>query len=93
LALGGVDGAKGEIFVEVRAYSDPTVTVVGAKNLRNADGFLGKSDPYARLTGLTDKLANWGETVTVRDDMSPAWNSSFSVKLLAALPAGGQIVP
>jgi hypothetical protein len=93
LALGGVDGAKGEIFVEVRAYSDPTVTIVGAKNLRNTDGFMGKSDPFARLSGLSGASALWGETVTVRDDMSPAWNSSFSVKLLAALPAGGQIVP
>lgn len=94
VALGGEGNGKaatGEITVSVRAYVNPVITVVEGVKLRNADGFFGKSDPYARLTGLTGVSGNWGETATQRDTMSPTFNETFTVPVLSKFPMGGKL--
>lgn len=68
--------AKGTVTVSVRPYVNPTVTVVSASKLRNADGMFNKSDPFARVTGLLSRERNWGETDTVRDSLDPVFPSS-----------------
>ena len=55
------------------------VTVLSASNLRNADGMLGKSDPFVELTwrGLVV-----GRTATVNNDHSPSWtNETFALPM------------
>ena len=55
------------------------VTVLSASNLRNADGMLGKSDPFVELTwrGLVV-----GRTATVNNDHSPSWtNEQFALPM------------
>mmetsp|Transcript_34087 Transcript_34087/g.43978 ORF Transcript_34087/g.43978 Transcript_34087/m.43978 type:complete len:561 (+) Transcript_34087:41-1723(+) len=94
IALGGEENGKaatGEITINVRAYVDPVVTIVEGVKLRNADGFFGKSDPFARLSGLTGVSGNWGETATQRDTMSPTFNETFTVPLLTKFPMGGKL--
>ena len=49
---GNGHAAKGTITVLVRYYKEPTVTVLSGSKLRNADGYFGKSDPFAKLAGL-----------------------------------------
>lgn len=91
--LGGDSKAKGSITISVRPYRDVVVKVCSAVKLRNADGYFGKSDPYVRLLGLTGGSANWGETVTVRDNLNPEWNESFTIKCLERNPMGGMLMP
>ena len=48
--------------------------MVGASGLRNADRFMGKSDPYA--------VVHWngcrvGQTKIVKDDLNPRWKAEF----------------
>ncbi len=63
-----------------------------AAKLANADGFYGKSDPFCKLVGLTGASQNWGETVTVRDNLNPSWNQSYTLPVLAKLPLGGPLI-
>jgi hypothetical protein len=91
--LGGDAKAKGSVTISVRPYCDPIVKVSNAVKLRNADGFFGKSDPYVKLLGLTGGSANWGETTTQRDNLSPVWNESFTIKCLEQNPLGGKLMP
>jgi len=55
--------------------------------------FFGKSDPFVRLKGLVGDSYLWGGTETVRDTLSPTWNESFAIDLLAKMPMGGKLVP
>ena len=46
------------------------VTVLGAHDLRNADGLFGKSDPFVELTWRGTSV---GKTATVNNDHNPTW--------------------
>jgi hypothetical protein len=53
------------------------LTVIGAVNLRNADRFIGKSDPYA--------VVHWngcrvGQTKIVKDSLDPRWKAEFDLE-------------
>mmetsp|Transcript_911 Transcript_911/g.1246 ORF Transcript_911/g.1246 Transcript_911/m.1246 type:complete len:280 (-) Transcript_911:260-1099(-) len=49
------------------------MVVIGAKDIRNADGFMGKSDPYCEVTvgDITDK------TAVINNDLNPVWNDKM----------------
>jgi hypothetical protein len=61
--------------------------------LRNADGFFGKSDPYVKVMGLTGANVEWGATKTVRDNLNPTFNESFTIDLMNKYPLGGALKP
>ena len=93
VGLTGDAKAKGTLTVSARAYRAPRVKVCEGVRLRNSDGFFGKSDPYAKVMGLVAKGSNWGETVTVRDNLNPTWGEEFAVDLLGQMPLGGKLLP
>lgn len=79
--------AQGSITISARPYAQPSVTVLRAQNLRNAD-FSKKndvSDPYVRLSGLTDVKQKWGETRTTMDNLNPIWNETFEIPITVLL--------
>lgn len=41
--------AQGTLSLSLRGYRDVSLRVVKADKLRNADGFFGKSDSFARV--------------------------------------------
>ena len=55
----------------VRAGSAVVVNVLSAFDLRNADGMLGKSDPFVELTW---RGAVVGKTAVVNNDLNPTWS-------------------
>ena len=57
---------------EQREPAGPSVmvTVLGAHDLRNADGLFGKSDPFVELTWRGMSV---GKTATVNNDHNPSW--------------------
>lgn len=55
------------------------VSVLGARDLRNADGLLGKSDPFVVVKW---RGVDVGRTTTVPNDLNPTWaHESFVVPL------------
>lgn len=95
--LGGDAKAKGTLSVAVRRHVTSTVSVLSASKLRNADGFFGKSDPYARVKGLTAFRKEWGATATVQNNLSPTWGQTapndFIVDALGEMVLGGKLWP
>jgi Ca2+-dependent lipid-binding protein len=55
--------------------------------------FFGVSDPFVRLTGLVGASMIWAATTTKRDTLSPTWNETFGINLLAKMPMGGKLAP
>jgi len=53
----------------------------------------GISDPFVRLTGLVGTSMKWASTTTKRDTLSPTWNETFGIDLLAKMPMGGKLLP
>ena len=87
------DKAKGSLTISARPYRDSKIKIAGATKLRNADGFFGKSDPYAKLVGLQGASMVWGATKTIQNNLNPTWNEEFEVDLLAKMPMGGKLAP
>ena len=77
----------------MRPYFDPVVAVRRGVQLRNADGFFGKSDPFAKVLGVVGASANWGETKTIRDNLNPVWEEEFQLPILSKMPLGGKLIP
>ena len=50
------------------------VAVLGARYLRNADGLLGKSDPFVELRWRHAKV---GVTAVVKNDLNPTWVEEY----------------
>jgi Ca2+-dependent lipid-binding protein len=85
--------AKGTLTLSARYYKQSQLTIVSGSNLRNADGFFGKSDPFARVAGLISATHVWGETKTVRDNLNPTWGETYPLDLISLLPLGGKLLP
>ena len=60
------------------ATKDMRLRVIGCKDLKRADGFLGKSDPYAVVYWNGEKL---GTTKTIEDNLNPVWNEDFPITI------------
>ena len=60
------------------ATKDMRLRVIGCKGLKRADGFVGKSDPYAVVYWNEEKL---GTTKTVENDLNPTWNEDFPISV------------
>ena len=60
------------------ASKDMRLRVIGCKNLKRADGFMGKSDPYAVVYWNGEKL---GTTKTIEDNLDPVWNEDFPISI------------
>jgi Ca2+-binding EF-hand superfamily protein len=60
------------------ATKDMRLRVIGCKNLKRADGFMGKSDPYAVIYWNGEKL---GTTKTIEDNLNPVWNEDFPITI------------
>lgn len=87
----GDEKAKGTIKASVRPYCETSVTVERANGLRNADGMMGKSDPYVIVKGLDGNV--WGETRIIKDDLNPVFGETFVVNILNRMPLGGKLGP
>merc|ERR1712070_409703 len=85
--------AKGTVTILARAYGKPIVTLDRANNLRNADGMLGKSDPYGKAVGLFEADEEWGKTRTIKDTIDPVFDHDFKIPLLDVMPLGGKLKP
>ena len=52
------------------------VHVLRGINLLDADfGFLGKSDPYVKISGIGVKL----KTKVIKNTLNPIWNETFNI--------------
>ena len=52
------------------------VHVIKGVNLKDADfGFMGKSDPYVKISGVGVTL----KTKVVNDNLNPVWNETFNI--------------
>mmetsp|Transcript_34277 Transcript_34277/g.44218 ORF Transcript_34277/g.44218 Transcript_34277/m.44218 type:complete len:337 (-) Transcript_34277:231-1241(-) len=91
------DGSRvrigGILNVLVKRYENPTIKLLCAHKLRNADGPLGRTNPSARIYGLTDTYKVWYETETVLCDFDPVWNEVYTIPLLKDMPFGGALTP
>jgi hypothetical protein len=91
--LTGCKKNRGALVVMAHKYETPQVTFHSAKGLRNADGYFGKSDPYATVTGLMDPDEVWCKTAVIQNTLNPEWNETHPVKLVEEMPLGGRLCP
>lgn len=64
------------------------VIVEKATGVRNADGVMGKSDPYCKVsTPTAPAVLNQERTEVIQDNLNPVWNCCFLVALPSSVPA------
>ena len=62
-----------------KAHSAVVVRVLGAHDLRNADGMMGKSDPFVELVWCGSSV---GKTAVVNNDLNPTWeDEQFTIHI------------
>mmetsp|Transcript_27946 Transcript_27946/g.75740 ORF Transcript_27946/g.75740 Transcript_27946/m.75740 type:complete len:366 (-) Transcript_27946:29-1126(-) len=89
LPLGGHPDAQGTLTINVRRYSHPTINIrsaTGLKNVGNKRSIFLKSNPYAKITGLSSSKnpqeTEWARTTIKADTCDPKWNEKLECRLL-----------
>lgn len=59
-------------------YKDVRIRVHRCSDLKRADGFLGKSDPYAVVYWNDEKV---GTTKVIDDDLDPVWDEDMPIRV------------
>ena len=97
LPLGGHPDAQGTLTINVRRYSHPTINIrsaTGLKNVGNKRSIFLKSNPYAKITGLSSSKnpqeTEWARTTIKADTCDPKWNEKLECRLLNEGEAWGR---
>ncbi|KAJ8601194.1 hypothetical protein CTAYLR_003229 [Chrysophaeum taylorii] len=79
----------GSLELRLHLYGRVVIAIDRARQLRNADGRLGVSDPYAVCSWVGRKARRLARTPTVNNNLNPTWNHPLIVLVPMLLPLHG----